>query len=238
MCRSNLTVVDGIDVIFLDAGGVLVVPDRARIAARFSAAGLPIDPDRCTEAHYRGVAALDRAEAEPEAFGDYHLAFASHLGHRDRLPEATAVLADIWATTGLWTEPLPGAASGLRALAQIAPIVIVSNADGTVADLLSATGLLQIGPGAGVAVAGIVDSGTVGVAKPDPAIFEIALEVVGATPDRALHVGDAFQYDVRGARSAGIRAVLLDPFGLRGDADCERAENLAAVARSLDGLAG
>ena len=72
--------------------------------------------------------------------------------------------------------------------------------------VLGATGLLQVGPGTGIAVAAIVDLGAVGVAKPDPRIFELALELAGTTADRAIHVGDAYQYDVRGARAAGVRA--------------------------------
>ncbi len=219
----------GIDVVLLDAGGVLVVPDRETISARFLGAGLPVDAGRCLEAHYRGVAALDAAAAEPEAFEDYHRAYATHLGHGDRLSIATALLVDLWASTGLWTEALPWARSGLATLAAAAPIVIVSNADGTVADLLSASGLLQVGPGPGTEVAAIIDSGAVGVAKPDPAIFAMALDVVGASPERALHVGDAYQYDVRGARAAGIRPLLVDPFDLRGDSDCERVPDLTAV---------
>ena len=55
----------------------------------------------------------------------------------------------------------------------------MSNADGTVADVLASTGLLQVGPGPGVEVRAIVDSGAVGIAKPDPGIFHLALEAAG-----------------------------------------------------------
>lgn len=221
-----------IDAVFVDAGGVLVLPDRHRIADRFAAEGLQIDPGRCAEAHYLGVAALDAAEADPEVFGDYHAAYAAHLGVADDARAAT-VLADLWAQTGLWTEPIPGAASALAALARLAPVVIVSNADGTVATLLAGLDLVQVGPGRGVEVAGIIDSGVVGVAKPDPRIFELALDLVGAAPDRAVHIGDARQYDVRGARAAGIRPLLVDPFDCRGDVDCERVTDLGAAAALL-----
>ena len=98
---------------------------------------------------------------------------------------------------------------------------------------IEAAGLLQVGPGPGIEVAGIIDSGVVGVAKPDPRIFDHALQVVGATADRAVHVGDAYQYDVRGARAAGIRPILVDPLGIRDDADCERVPDLLAVADLL-----
>jgi len=223
------------DAVFLDAGGVLVSPHPGQITERFAAAGFSIDPSLLFEAHYRGVLAIDDARAEPEVFDDYHVAYASHLGlDQDRPDDAAAVLRGLWGTSGLWAEPLPGAAEGLAAIAATgATIVVVSNADGTVADLLTSTGLLQVGPGPGIEVRGIIDSGAVGVAKPDPRIFALALDVAGTTADRAIHVGDAYQYDVRGARAAGIRPVLVDPLGLRLDVDCDRVASLVEVAELL-----
>lgn len=225
------------DVVFLDAGGVLVQPDPAKIAERFAAAGLEVDGDLLFEAHYRGVHAIDRAQAEPEVFVDYHLAYTRHLGLEPGNPDADAVMSaliELWTASGLWSAPLPWATAGLKALAATGvDIVVVSNADGTVADLLAAAGLLQVGPGPGVEVAGIIDSGVVGVAKPDPRIFELALAVVGATPDRAIHVGDAYQYDVRGARAAGVHPVLIDPLDIRADVDCDRVASLVEVADLL-----
>jgi putative hydrolase of the HAD superfamily len=49
-----------------------------------------------------------------------------------------------------------------------------------------------------------------GVEKPDPRIFEIALERLGFPPDRVGHVGDHPLDDLRGAQAAGMRAWLLD----------------------------
>lgn len=222
-------------MVFLDAGGVLVSPDELVIAERFAEVGFEIDPTQLFSAHYRGVHAIDTAQAAPEVFDDYHRAYSDHLGIPPaRLDEATAVLQGLWQRTGLWGQRLPWAAEGLAAIAATGvPIVIVSNADGTVAELLAATGLVQVGAGPGTEVAAIIDSGAVGVAKPDPRIFEIALDAAGTTASRAIHVGDAYQYDVRGARAAGVRPVLLDPLGIRDDADCERVASLVEVADLL-----
>ncbi|MCU1370331.1 MAG: hypothetical protein JWO77_1525 [Ilumatobacteraceae bacterium] len=224
-----------VDVVLLDAGGVLVVPAHEVICERFGAAGFEVDPTRLFEAHYRGVQAIDLAEAEPEVFDDYHRAYAAHVGVDEAsLLAAAEVLQGLWHTSGLWRQALPWAAEGLAAIAATGvPIVIVSNADGTVDQVLAEAGLLQVGPGAGVEVFAIVDSGAVGVAKPDPAIFHHALDLVGATPDRAVHVGDAYQYDVRGARAAGVRPILIDPLGIRADADCERMASLTELVDLL-----
>ena len=224
-----------VDVVFLDAGGVLVVPSHDIICERFAAAGFEVDPELLFEAHYRGVHAIDLAEAAPEVFEDYHRAYAAHVGIDEaQLLAATEILEDLWGISGLWQQALPWAAEGLAAIAATGvPIVIVSNADGTVDQVLSAAGLLQVGPGEGIEVFAIVDSGAIGIAKPDPAIFHHALELVGAAADRAIHVGDAYQYDVRGARAAGVRPVLVDPLGIRTDADCDRVASLVDVVALL-----
>jgi putative hydrolase of the HAD superfamily len=56
----------------------------------------------------------------------------------------------------------------------------------------------------------IVISAEVGVGKPDPRIFEIALERLGVSAADAAMVGDSLERDVRGAKAAGIRAIWID----------------------------
>jgi len=56
----------------------------------------------------------------------------------------------------------------------------------------------------------LVASEDVGVSKPDPAIFRIALERLGA-PQDAVMVGDSWHADIAGAHAAGIRAVWFNP---------------------------
>jgi HAD superfamily hydrolase (TIGR01549 family) len=53
-------------------------------------------------------------------------------------------------------------------------------------------------------------SSEVRVAKPHTAIFRAALNAMGVTPDRAIHVGDRLVADVAGAQGAGMRAVLIE----------------------------
>lgn len=61
--------------------------------------------------------------------------------------------------------------------------------------------------------ASIVVSAEHGVAKPDAAIFRIALDELGVDPADAVHVGDHPVNDVEGSRRAGVRAILLDRAG-------------------------
>lgn len=49
-----------------------------------------------------------------------------------------------------------------------------------------------------------------GVEKPDPEIFQIALEKAGCSENELLHVGDSLESDVKGAINSGIRCVWLN----------------------------
>ena len=62
----------------------------------------------------------------------------------------------------------------------------------------------------GLEFAGVVSSEQARSYKPDPKIFEYALEMMGSSPARALHVGDSLHSDVGGAQSLGIAAVWLE----------------------------
>ncbi|KAK3131028.1 hypothetical protein QOZ80_6BG0501110 [Eleusine coracana subsp. coracana] len=58
-----------------------------------------------------------------------------------------------------------------------------------------------------------VFSGIVGIEKPDPRIYKIALEMAGnIAPEEALHIGDSMRKDYTPARSIGMHALLLDRF--------------------------
>jgi HAD superfamily hydrolase (TIGR01549 family) len=82
-------------------------------------------------------------------------------------------------------------------------LVVVSNWDCSLPDVLARVGLLDL-------VDEVIVSAVVGVAKPDQRIFGAALEAARCEPGEALHVGDSFENDVQGAEAAGIRAVLLE----------------------------
>lgn len=59
----------------------------------------------------------------------------------------------------------------------------------------------------------IAISGEIGVAKPDPVIFEVALSRLGVGRDGIWHVGDNPEIDVAGARAAGLTAVWINRSG-------------------------
>jgi putative hydrolase of the HAD superfamily len=79
---------------------------------------------------------------------------------------------------------------------------VISNFYGNVNILLEEAGIAPL-------LSTIVDSTRVGVSKPDPAIFRIALDKIGCAAQEAMYVGDSFEKDVAGARGAGMRAGWL-----------------------------
>jgi putative hydrolase of the HAD superfamily len=97
----------------------------------------------------------------------------------------------------------PDAAPALTALRDAGiRTVVVSNWDVSLHERLTETGLSAL-------VDGALASAEAGSAKPDRAIFAAALELAGARPDEAWHVGDTVDADVAGARAAGLTAVLI-----------------------------
>jgi putative hydrolase of the HAD superfamily len=93
-------------------------------------------------------------------------------------------------------------------------LAIVSNSDGTVAEVLAGHRICQLGPGAGVEVGCILDSAVIGLAKPDPAILHLALDRLGLGAGEAVYVGDTERYDVTCAIAAGIGPIHFDPYEL------------------------
>lgn len=56
----------------------------------------------------------------------------------------------------------------------------------------------------------LVVSEAVGISKPDPRIFQVALDRLDAAAGEAVMVGDSWAADVLGARAAGIRPVWFN----------------------------
>lgn len=65
-----------------------------------------------------------------------------------------------------------------------------------------------------------VAAGEVNSWKPDPVIFQHALQELGADPGKTVYVGDNYYADVIGAQRAGLQPVLIDPDGLFPEAGC------------------
>jgi putative hydrolase of the HAD superfamily len=225
--------------VLLDAGGVFVLPDPNRILGAFSRAECSVPREVLADAHYRAAARfgihLDVEACWTETWLEYLQTYVKECGvPQDRRDEAHLHLDSEFADAALWVDPVPGSREGLQGLADSGVrLGIVSNADGMMGSRLAQLELCQVGPGIGVDIECVVDSGNVGVMKPDPRIFQAALDLLGLESDQVWYVGDMPAIDVVGARRAGIRPYLMDPLGLHLEAGYERIPSLAALAELI-----
>ena len=229
-----------LETIFLDAGGVLVFPNWYRVSETLRAHGVHVGPDALAAAEPHAKRHLDQTRTI-QATNDTKrgwLYFNLILERAGVAADAAtdAALAELHAyhqASNLW-ELVPGdVRPSLRAIRELGlRTAIVSNANGTFCAAAERLGITPL-------VTCVLDSQDEGVEKPDPRLFEIALERSGADRETTIHVGDIYEVDVVGARAAGIRPVLLDTAGLYPDADCHRVQSLAALLEAVqDGLFG
>lgn len=224
--------------VLLDSGGVFLLPDHERVAGAFARAEPPQDVDRdvLDAAHYRGAAVftidLDVEADWPGCWQQYLEAYVDACGvPGDAREEVHRHLDSEFADAALWVRPIAGAAGGLGALAACGVrLGVVSNADGLMAQRLAALEILQVGPGVGVEVETVVDSGAVGVMKPDARIFRLALEAMELDPADVWYVGDMPAIDVVGARRAGLHPFVVDPLGIHAGRGYDTIGSLAELA--------
>ena len=233
----------GVSAILLDAGGVMIFPQPGLLRPPLETLGLSPGVADFERAHYRAMVAQDLAGTPPVAgtwWREYLVGYFAACGVAEdrRRDLATEVAA---ATKGrAWTHVGTGVMAGLRALAALGlPMGVVSNSDGTVQAELRRLGVCHAPdgpPGNGVEVGVVIDSAVVGLAKPDPAIFGLALDALGVPADgTVLHVGDSLRYDVAGALAAGLQPVHLDPHGFCPAPDGHpHIRTLTELAESLD----
>lgn len=100
---------------------------------------------------------------------------------------------------------LPGTEETLRKISKKLPIVIVTNGIATIQKAR-----FEHSPIKEIATS-IIISEEVGIAKPDPNIFKIALDSVHVCAKDALMVGDGVESDVHGANNAGIDVCWVNP---------------------------
>jgi putative hydrolase of the HAD superfamily len=178
---------------------------RPELAARFQQEYLPLFdvPGTLESIGYAGIVGRLLADVGIDA-DDKHIADFIEAEHEVWFPQH-----QLDSTTHALLEALRG--RGLK-------LGLVSNAFDP-PDLLHRD-LAEMGVAERVDVA--VFSSEVGRRKPDPLIFEQALEQLGAAPERSLFVGDTLATDITGASALGMRTCLARWF--RADEDARAPE--------------
>jgi HAD superfamily hydrolase (TIGR01549 family) len=225
--------------VFLDAGNTLLRIDYAVIATELARHGVHARPDEVQRAEWRARVRLDDevlAKSGPGATTESGVVATSYLrfvleglGVTD---ETTIEKVAEWRReynrpVGFWNSREPQAPEALALLRRSGlRAAVISNSNGSIQSILSTLGLLEH-------LDFVLDSAEVGVEKPNPKIFQLALRRAGVAPTDAAYVGDLYSVDVRGARAAGMRAVLLDPGGHWGARDCPMAPDLLGAIRAI-----
>ncbi len=216
--------------VLFDAGNTLVFLDYDRLAGAIaSALDLPLTASALRVHAPAAALAMEQAHLTDRERGT---AFLLTLFERAGVPagrteELRQSLLDLHQRAHLWGATEPGTRAALDRLKDAGiRLAVVSNSDGRAAAALEAAGLLD-------AFEFVVDSGEVGVEKPDPRIFQIALDRLGVGASDAVYVGDLYEVDVVGARAAGLDVVLLDPQGAHAGRGVRTVRSIAEFTDQL-----
>ena len=221
--------------VFLDAGGVLLFPNWTKVSESLSKQGVVVSASTLAEAEPIAKKQIDD-RSTIAATNDarrgwmyFNLVLtAAGVALSDATDAALTELHEYHRDRNLWEYVPDGVVPALEAMDRLGlRMTVVSNANGTLCNHMDRLGLSRY-------VHCILDSCDLGVEKPDPRLFEIALERSSADAATTIHVGDLYQVDVVGARAAGIRGVLLDENGLYDGVDCPRVRSLAELVARIE----
>jgi putative hydrolase of the HAD superfamily len=220
---------EAVDSVIFDAGGVLLLPDAE--LCRSAIAELHGDTVAADwhRAHYAALRSLE--QMDPIDWLAHRRVIAAEVGVRDEQLDAAAVLID-GVMRSTWVA-VPGAADTLWSLSAAGyQLAVVSNAGGTIAQWLEQRKVCSVRDDALPRVGAVIDSHLVGIEKPDPRIFQLALDALDVAPERSLYVGDTVRFDVKGALAAGLQPVHVDPYQF-----CDgRHSHVASLAELTDAL--
>ena len=223
--------------VFFDLGGTLLVMRRDRIFRRvLEEEGYRVGLDEIhstyAAAETRWLSAYGGRAMTPadtaEAYRDLEEKVFSSLFPTERRSEAVRVSRQVrkrWPELGreIPLELYPDVDPTLSRLKTDGySMGLVSNAPADTTKTVKALGLSKY-------LDSVVISGVVGYSKPNPKIFTIALEELGAAPGEAVHVGDLYEADIVGARNAGVQGLLIDRDGANPRVDCPRLKSLEDV---------
>lgn len=223
------------DAVLFDAGGVLVLPDPTVLGPLLAPYGGDPTVDAHRRAHYAGMAAKSRVGSSEWAWDHYDLAYVDSVGCRPDARDHAAEVLGHTRTAHLWRWAIPETTVALAALADAGvPMGVVSNASGQIEAVLRRTAVCTVDGGSGVKMRVIVDSQVVGVAKPDPRIFDHALaHFAEFDRHRIAYVGDSVTMDVASATAAGLHPLLIDPYGDHDGADFETIRSVADIVAMM-----
>ncbi len=232
-----------IRAVLFDAGNTLVFPLLEVLAKDLTAMGYAAGIEDFYAAERAGKAKLDewlwpqirRGQVPRTVDVVYWGEYLSTLMERVGVPEGERGRVILRVGEGfrnirIWSRVDPNTAPFLETLrGQGYYLGVISNSVGTIEEQLDRVGL-------GHRFNIILDSAIVGVEKPHPEIFQMAIERAGVAAGEAIFVGDTYSTDVGGAQLAGLRGVLFDRVGAYPSADCLRITALPELGEVVERL--
>jgi HAD superfamily hydrolase (TIGR01549 family) len=226
--------------VFLDAGYTLLFPRLEALGGELAKLGFAASPEDFEQAECLAKNKIDevlwpllRAGQIPRNSSQYY--WQPYLeALMDRLkapaearPGLTDKVVETFTDIHTWSRVLPEtppALEGLRASGY--RLAAISNSDGRIESEIGRAGL-------GKFLEFVIDSAIVGVEKPHPEIFEMALRRSNVAAEEALYVGDLYSVDMGGAQLAGLRGILYDRVGAYPDADCLRITSFSELGNAV-----
>jgi HAD superfamily hydrolase (TIGR01549 family) len=191
-------------VVTFDAGMTLVELDLEFLAHRLAERGVVVEP---AALRVGAPAAWRRYDERADAgLHDrlWHALLGDIIGAQIPPERLAAEVEWLWQqqpSRNLFRAPIADMVVLARSLrARGVRTAVLSNSEGRLAELLTEIGIAD-------AFEVIVDSGRVGIEKPDPRIFALVLDQLGERTATPVHIGDSWSADVAGALAAGWRAI-------------------------------
>ena len=205
--------------LLFDAGGTLVFPDQPCLIQLARAYGIKLTHEQLFNGYCDLIYTWDhRVRKRGDDFPynpwpeGYACALLESIGISGPVVKAINQAVETrHRKKSLWTFTFSWVPEALdRLAAQGYRMSVISNSEDPTCEIFEAVGLAHY-------FEQIFHSAKLGVAKPDPGIFEGALCKLNLQPTDALYIGDIYEVDVRGANAAGIGGIHLDPLGLCAD---------------------
>ena len=228
------------EAVFFDVGHTIIFPSPS-IGETYAAVaddyGISVDPEAANKRFLHAWKA--RKTREGLFYGCTHedaLMFWEKIvgdvlrEHRDGERYTPAVTRDLYerfSRGGQWRVDPAFRPLAERLRRRGVKIAFVSNWDLRLRRVLSELELIDCADALAI-------SAEVAAEKPDPRLFQYALDQIGVTPEATLHVGDTWDEDVEGARSLGMMTAWLKAGDLPCPPSCDGTLVLAELKQVGD----
>lgn len=202
-----------IKALFFDAGNTLLYFDYERFSHYLSPHGYKLEIDFIKEKeafvrllineHSKNVAGSN----DNDRLRCFFKELLKKCGVTTDFEKILSKLEEEHRIKNFWSTTEASVAETLKYLKQKYRLGVISNSDGRIAQLLESVGLSSY-------FDQIIDSHNVGIEKPSPEIFQLALSAFNCIPEETVYVGDLYDIDIAPALALKMTGFLIDPYNI------------------------